>query len=62
MKTRLPAEGKEESNANDDSKFIKKIEKCRNGATKEDIINIIPLLSHQISDSEDPLSSMFCYS
>ena len=46
MKTGQPSEGEEKSNVNDDSIFIKILEKCRSGATKEELINTIPLLSH----------------
>lgn len=46
MNTGPPSEGKEKSNVNDDSIFIKILEKCRSGATKEELINTIPLLSH----------------
>ncbi len=46
MKTGPPSEGKEKSNVNDDSIFIKILEKCSSGATKEELRNTIPLLSH----------------
>jgi predicted transcriptional regulator len=46
MITGPPSEGKMKSNVNDDSIFIKILEKCRSGASKEELINTIPLLSH----------------
>jgi predicted transcriptional regulator len=46
MKIGAPSEGREESNTNDDSIFIKILEKCMNGATKKELANTIPLLSH----------------
>jgi predicted transcriptional regulator len=48
MKTGPPSEGaEEESNANEESSIlIKMLERRKNGATKGELINTIPLLSH----------------
>ena len=46
MKTGPASTGEEGPNTDDESSlFFKILEKCKNGATKEELINTIPLLS-----------------
>jgi predicted transcriptional regulator len=47
VKTGPTSTGEEGPNTDDESSlFFKILEKCKNGATKEELINLIPLLSH----------------
>ena len=59
MKTGPPSEGaEEESKANKESSILIRIlERCKNGATKGELINTISLLSHSNLQFRDPLQN-----
>lgn len=46
MKIRPASTGQEGPNTDESSIFFKILEKCKNGATKEELLDTIPLLSH----------------
>lgn len=46
MKIRPASTGQEGPNTDESSIFFKILEKCKNGATKEELLGTIPLLSH----------------